>query len=233
MIRAALDEVVRFVVCPYLVDELREVLHRDRFRRYFTIGAADVYTDSVEAASELTDDPVNIPRVSRDPDDDYLVALARDAGVHAIISGDDDLDVEAGPVRLTPRDVLDQLRLGEQERRLLLTALRYLRQRIEAASTQEADDQLTIFVEDVRTAAQTLGGDPDEPNFGATQIDDVAVDIRDLGRTERTACAYALELDRQTGGQLHAEHLGSDRLPLAFEIVDRHVALDRILTRGT
>lgn len=229
VVRAALDEVVRFVVCPHLTDELRTVLYRDRFRRYVTTEAADVYADSVEAASEPADDPTDVPRVSPDPDDDYLVALARTVGADAIISGDADLDVKGGPVRLTPRDVLEQLRLGSQERLMLNIALWNLHVRIQQAVSQRRDPQLTHFLEHVQTAAQKLGGDPDSPLFGTLDIGETTTDIRELGRSERTACAYALKLDLATTGQLHAEYLDRDRLPLAFEILDRQDALARLL----
>lgn len=229
VVRAALDEVVRFVVCPKLVDELRQVLRRERFRRYLSIEGAEVYSDAVEAASELVDDPQDIPEVSPDPDDDYLVALARDTSADAIVSGDTDLDVEGGPPRLTPRGVLGQLRLGLSERQLLIAVLWNLHLRTEQAASEAADPQLPAALEDVHSAVSTLGGDPQVPGFGLPDLGEDTVDVRDLERSERTACAYALELDRQTTGALHARYVDADRLPLAFEILDRQAALERVL----
>jgi predicted nucleic acid-binding protein len=52
-----------------------------------------------------------VPHVLRDPDDDYVVALASEAGADAIVSGDLDLREAVGlPVEvLTPRETLARL----------------------------------------------------------------------------------------------------------------------------
>ncbi len=59
----------------------------------------------------VIDDPAQITPVCRDPDDDYLVALARAADVEALISGDADLTTLDLPDLdvLTPRALLDRL----------------------------------------------------------------------------------------------------------------------------
>ena len=51
------------------------------------------------------------PRISPDPDDDYLIALARAAGADYIVSGDSDLlDLtDPHPPVLTPRQFLNVL----------------------------------------------------------------------------------------------------------------------------
>lgn len=51
------------------------------------------------------------PKATRDPDDDYLVVLARAAGTEAIVSGDGDLTDQSDldPPVLTPREVLERL----------------------------------------------------------------------------------------------------------------------------
>jgi hypothetical protein len=59
----------------------------------------------------MAEDPDPVPAVTRDPADDYLVALARRERVDAIISGDLDLR-EAGlddPLVWTPREAGDRL----------------------------------------------------------------------------------------------------------------------------
>lgn len=110
---AAVDagEVV-LVAAPGLLDELAEVLARDRFRPWISMEQVEAYLDAIRQHAELVDDPDELMSVSRDPDDDYLIALARAAGVDALVSGDedvtslelDDLDI------LTPRQALDRLR---------------------------------------------------------------------------------------------------------------------------
>lgn len=56
-------------------------------------------------------DIVNPPTVTRDPKDDYLVALALAARVEAITTGDDDLHAatDLGVEVLTPRELLTRL----------------------------------------------------------------------------------------------------------------------------
>ena len=52
--------------------------------------------------AQLEPDPPNPPRVSRDPRDDYLVALAVSVGADAVVTGDDDLlDLSDPPVSIT------------------------------------------------------------------------------------------------------------------------------------
>lgn len=79
------------VVSPRLLAELHGVLLRDKFRSYATPAEVDAYIAQLRARAELVPDPPEVPQVSRDPDDDYLVALARAASADALISGDKDL----------------------------------------------------------------------------------------------------------------------------------------------
>lgn len=52
-----------------------------------------------------------IEAISRDPDDDYLVALVTDSGADRLVSGDGDLLALAAhdPRILSPRMLLDEL----------------------------------------------------------------------------------------------------------------------------
>lgn len=70
------------------------------------------YVAAIKDRAELIPDPGVVTPVSSDPDDDYLIALARAAGVDALVSGDEDLtSLELGDLDiLTPRQVLDRLR---------------------------------------------------------------------------------------------------------------------------
>lgn len=82
---------VAFVVSPHLLAELLGVLRREKFRRYVTIDEAEQYVAGLASLGETLPDPEAIDRITRDPSDDYLVALARRAGADAIVSGDSDL----------------------------------------------------------------------------------------------------------------------------------------------
>lgn len=84
------------VVPPALIGQLRAVLARDRFRRWINDRAARMFVGRLEEEAERWADPTDVPAVTGDPKDDYLVALYRDCGAGLLISGDSDLlDLEA------------------------------------------------------------------------------------------------------------------------------------------
>lgn len=101
------------VVCPELLAEVDETLRKPYFLN--RLGDA-IVSDLVMGIAEETTvlpDPTDTLRLLRDPDDDYLVALARDAGAEMIISGDKDLLDHPGlePPVLNARDACQMLRL--------------------------------------------------------------------------------------------------------------------------
>lgn len=100
------------VVSPALLAELREVLRRDRFRAYVTLEQVDAYVAIIERDAIVIADPPpsTATPVASDPDDAFLVALARAARVNALVSGDARLLELAGrmPV-MTPRAFLASL----------------------------------------------------------------------------------------------------------------------------
>jgi putative PIN family toxin of toxin-antitoxin system len=80
------------VICPALIDEIREVLTtRPRLRKWISLETAKLFVDTIELLVDLVDDPTEIHTETRDPEDDYLIALARANEVEFIISGDKDL----------------------------------------------------------------------------------------------------------------------------------------------
>lgn len=108
-----LEQRFELVVSPRLLRELTGVLLRDRFRRYVTAAEVRELVADLAAVAIVLRDPPDPAAVTRDPNDDYLVALAVAAQADALISGDRDLtDLEDPPVPvLMPRTFLD--RLGE------------------------------------------------------------------------------------------------------------------------
>ncbi len=66
-----------------MLAELLAVLQRDTFRRYVTIDEIEQYLAS------LASDPPDPEQIARDPNDDYLIALAREAAADLIISDAD------------------------------------------------------------------------------------------------------------------------------------------------
>ena len=99
------------VISPQLLTELDDVLHREKFRRYATEDEVDAYLDVLRRESILVEDPDPAPEpIGDDPEDEYLIALARAARVDALVSGDPHLTRlrERIPV-LTPREFLNTL----------------------------------------------------------------------------------------------------------------------------
>ena len=93
------------VICPTLVDEVEDVLTmRPRLRRWIDIDLAREYVDVLRTFDGIVPDPTYSPATTRDADDDYLVALAREHAADVIVSGDKDLLEwsEQRPPVLTP-----------------------------------------------------------------------------------------------------------------------------------
>jgi uncharacterized protein len=100
---------VRILACPLLLDELEQVLHRERFLRWRSREQLDRFVADIRALAEVLDDPADVPPATRDPGDDYLVALARGAGASAICSGDDDLAEVDDVLVLSPAELVRRL----------------------------------------------------------------------------------------------------------------------------
>jgi putative PIN family toxin of toxin-antitoxin system len=85
-VRAGAFEVV---VSPLLLAELSDVLARPKIRRYVSESEAAAYIELVRQIATLQDDPppAGVP-LSADPDDEYLIDLARVAGADVLVSGD-------------------------------------------------------------------------------------------------------------------------------------------------
>lgn len=120
LLQAVLDRRCGMIVCPALLAELEEVLLRQKFRRYLHLEQARSYVALVGKVGEQHPDPMIVPGLTPDPDDDYLVALAEAAGADYLISGDPHLlRPMIRPVAvLNPRSFLEHLdtlqRPGEQ-----------------------------------------------------------------------------------------------------------------------
>jgi putative PIN family toxin of toxin-antitoxin system len=114
--RAILDalaqEEIEVVLSENALAELEQVLHRPKLSSRVTRNERDEYLARLRVQADVVDDPEGSGGATRDPDDDYLVALARQERVDAIVSGDKDL-LEAGledPPVWTPRECAQRLR---------------------------------------------------------------------------------------------------------------------------
>jgi len=92
LLEAAIDGRWQPVVSKMLFEELEDVLARPAFRDALGQEATDHFLAGLLAVAEWALDPKGAPVVAtRDPDDDYLLALARSAQVDVLVSGDRDL----------------------------------------------------------------------------------------------------------------------------------------------
>lgn len=83
------DGAFEVVVSPKLLAELERVLSRDDIASRADPTALAALTAALHVNAIRVDDPTEAERVVRgDALDDYLVALARAAGAHAIVTGD-------------------------------------------------------------------------------------------------------------------------------------------------
>jgi predicted nucleic acid-binding protein len=87
------------------------VLARPKFRRWISAPVAREFVDGLADDALIIDDPPALPGVSPDPDDDYMIALARAANAGYLVSGDHHLLglQDTDPPVLTPRQFLDLL----------------------------------------------------------------------------------------------------------------------------
>lgn len=99
------------IVSPLLLAELRDVLSRPKFRRYVAEAEIDAYAELIRREGLVVDDPLpSSEPVGVDPDDEYLIDLARAGQVDALVTGDVHLlDLrDVLPMR-TPREFIDSL----------------------------------------------------------------------------------------------------------------------------
>jgi putative PIN family toxin of toxin-antitoxin system len=99
------------IASPALLAELAGVLERPKFRRWLTVEEARAFVRTVRTSATLVDDPPQQHHGLRDPDDAYLLTLARSAKADCLISGDADLTSlnSPRPPVITPADFLASL----------------------------------------------------------------------------------------------------------------------------
>ena len=107
------DGKVEMIACRHLLDEVERGLESPYFRDRLSERDREAIMTGLQRIALMHDDPDSPPPVLRDPDDDYLVALARDASAEAIVTGDHDLLDHDGlePEAITPREACRRLRL--------------------------------------------------------------------------------------------------------------------------
>jgi putative PIN family toxin of toxin-antitoxin system len=83
----------RFILvsAAVLLQELERVLRYPRLQRYYAKEEQRRYVALIAALSEMVELPESVPRICRDPDDDWVIACAVAGQADAIVSGDKDL----------------------------------------------------------------------------------------------------------------------------------------------
>ncbi|MEX2498733.1 MAG: putative toxin-antitoxin system toxin component, PIN family [Wenzhouxiangellaceae bacterium] len=106
-------ESVTLYSSPVLLEELADVIARPALsRRLAAIGktAREILADYLEAIELI--EPVTVPRIARDPDDDHVLACALAATAELTVSGDQDLleiaDYEGTSI-VTPAEALRRI----------------------------------------------------------------------------------------------------------------------------
>lgn len=104
------------VTAPELLAELDRVLGYPKLRRYCTEEERLRFVALIMALGEVVELPEMIPRISRNPDDDQVIACAVAGEADVIVSGGDDLlalEWVGGIPILTAAQFLDLLKQGE------------------------------------------------------------------------------------------------------------------------
>ncbi len=111
LLAAWLDERFELIASPALLSELAGVLMRPKFRRWLTVEEARAFVGTLRAGATLVDDPPAQYHGLRDPDDGYLLTLARSAEADYLVSGDGDLTSlhNPQPPVIMPADFLASL----------------------------------------------------------------------------------------------------------------------------
>lgn len=111
LLRSAETGQLDFVVSPLLLAELRRIL-LTKFTARISAEETGRFLGGLVVVGRLASDPpAGASRLTRDPDDDYLVLLARSTGAELLISGDKDLlsaDL-TDPVVITPTEAAERL----------------------------------------------------------------------------------------------------------------------------
>jgi putative PIN family toxin of toxin-antitoxin system len=111
LLRASRDGRFELVISEMLLTELKRALGYPKLRKRICAEEAAAFANWIRDHGALAEDPATRPSVgSRDPGDDYLLALAIDRRAY-LVSGDQDLLVlsEDFPI-LTPAQFLAKLR---------------------------------------------------------------------------------------------------------------------------
>lgn len=112
LLQAWIEGAFELIVSSKLLSELERVLKREKFRSYVGLREVSQYLGLLRRFATIAADVELTQKLSPDPDDDYLIALASSQSAACLVSGDAHLtDLEQTPIPvLTTRAFLRQLR---------------------------------------------------------------------------------------------------------------------------
>ena len=84
------NERIQLIICDELLAEIREVTTRPKFAKYFPTKDVESLIEFLQIIGEPFE-PTQTVKLCRDEADDYLLALAIEAHVHYLVTGDQDL----------------------------------------------------------------------------------------------------------------------------------------------
>lgn len=85
------DKRFSVVVHAELIGEFEYVARRTKFRKYFPEHVVDAFVLKLNEECAMIQTGLKVDKISRDPDDDYLLALCKAAKAHVLLTGDDDM----------------------------------------------------------------------------------------------------------------------------------------------
>ena len=85
------SQAFELILSDAVLAEVDDVLARSRLAKWIVGADAHTLVHGIRIVAELVIDPLSPPTFTRDPDDDYLIALAREHHADVIVSGDKDL----------------------------------------------------------------------------------------------------------------------------------------------
>lgn len=111
LLQAWIEGAFELIVSSKLLSELERVLKREKFRSYVGLREVSQYLGLLRRFATISPDVELAQRLSPDPEDDYLLALAASQSASCVVSGDTHLtDLKQTPIPvLTPRAFLQEL----------------------------------------------------------------------------------------------------------------------------
>lgn len=111
LLEAIHDHAVEMIACPALIAEVRKTLAEPYFRALLDQAEAEQAVAALRRVAVMRDDPRDPAPVLRDPNDDYLLALAHAGEADAIVTGDKDLldHADLSPPAIRAREAVDRL----------------------------------------------------------------------------------------------------------------------------